>query len=262
MVRHLRGHRHIGAEGTNVMNGYAERMWARYAEVRPSCPQPSRAQGLLAGVEPVFRRLYLPLLPTRKDAAILDLGCGYGRFLYFLQGEGFTETQGIDLNPQQLEVARSLGVRNVQYAEGREFLRRQARQFDFISAIDVLEHVPKDQVLEFLDLIHAALRPGGRFVCQVPNLAAFYCPLFYMDFSHETPFTASSLKQVLQLANFADVRVMPLGPVAHGLRSALRCILWKGITAGLRLVQTIEGGPRDSLSSIYTAAILAAGERQ
>lgn len=245
----------------NVVNGYAERMYGRYSEVRPHCSLPSRAQDLLAGRAPVFRRLFVPLLPTRKDAAILDLGCGYGEFLYFLQSEGYTETRGIDLNPQQLEVARSCGVRDVRCCEGKEFLRSSVGQFDFISAIDVLEHVPKNQVLEFLDLVHAALRPGGRFLCQVPNLAAFYTPLFYMDFSHETPFTASSLKQVLQLASFENARVLPMGPVVHGLKSAIRCLLWKAITAGLRLIQTIEGGPRDSLDAIYTSAILAAGDK-
>lgn len=243
------------------MNGYAERMYGRYSEVRPHCPLPSRAQDLLAGRAPVFRRLFVPLLPTRKDAAILDLGCGYGEFLYFLQSEGYTETSGIDLNPQQLEVARSLGVRNVQCCEGKEFLRSSVGQFDFISAIDVLEHVPKNQVLEFLDLVYAALRPGGRFLCQVPNLAAFYTPLFYMDFSHETPFTGSSLKQVLQLASFENVRVVPMGPVLHGLTSAVRLVLWSAVTAGLRLIQAIEGGPRDPLGSIFTAAILALAEK-
>jgi 2-polyprenyl-3-methyl-5-hydroxy-6-metoxy-1,4-benzoquinol methylase len=236
-------------------------MYARYAQVRPHAAAPTRSQDLLPDGAAVERKHFLHLLPTRRDAAILDLGCGYGKFLYFLQTQGYTQTQGIDLNPQQLEVARRLGVRNVECGDAREFLGNAAGQFDFISAIDVLEHVPKEQVLEVLDLVLAALRPGGRFVCQVPNLAAFYRPVFYMDFSHETPFTASSLKQVLELADFANVRVFPMGPVAHGVKSAIRCLLWKAITAGLRLTQTIEGGPPDPLDAIYTAAILAAGDK-
>jgi 2-polyprenyl-3-methyl-5-hydroxy-6-metoxy-1,4-benzoquinol methylase len=243
------------------VTGYAQRIYEGYSESRPNCPPPSRAQDLLAGRAPVFHRLFSPLLPVHKEATILDLGCGYGEFLYFLQSKDYTETRGIDLNIQQLEVARSLGVRNVQCGEAQEFLRTSVGQFDFISAIDVLEHVPKDQVLEFLDFVYAALRPGGRFLCQVPNLAAFYTPLFYMDFSHETPFTTSSLKQVLQFANFQNVRVFPIGPVVHGLKSAVRFLLWKGITAGLRLIQTIEGGPRDPLDAIYTSAILAVGDK-
>lgn len=248
-------------EARIVVNGYAERMYARYSEVRPHYPSPARTQDLMAGGAAVPRKHFLHLLPTRKDAAILDLGCGYGNFLHFLASEGYTETKGIDLNPRQLQIARSLGVKNVQCCEGKEFLANSVGQFDFISAIDVLEHVPKDQVLEFLDSVHAALRPGGRFVCQVPNLTAFYRPLFYMDFSHETPFTATSLKQVLELANFANVRVFPMGPVAHGVKSALRCLMWKAITAGLRFAQTVEGGPPHPLDAIYTAAILAAGDK-
>ena len=243
------------------MTGYAERMWTRYSEVRPNCPPPPRPQDMLAGGPSVQGKRFLHLLPTRKDARILDIGCGYGNFLYFLQNEGYAETTGIDLNPQQLEVARSLGVMNVQCCEGKEFLRNSAGQFDLISAIDVLEHVRKDHVLEFLDLVHAALRPGGRFLCQVPNLAAFYRPVFYMDFSHETPFTAPSLKQVLRLANFENVRVLPMGPVSHGIKSAARCLLWKAITFGLCLIQTIESGLPDPLNAIYTVAILAAGDK-
>ena len=140
-------------------------------------------------------------------------------------------------------------------------MHKAAGQFDFISALDVLEHVPKDRVLPLLDLIHGALRPGGRFLCQVPNLAAFYSPLFYMDFSHETPFTATSLKQVLELTGFGNTRIIPMGPVPHGLISATRFVLWRAIAAGLRFIQVIEGGPRDPLSSIYSAAILGVGEK-
>ena len=243
------------------MSGYAERMYRRYSEVRPTSTPPSCSQDLLAYSAPAFRRRFGPFLPARKDAAILDLGCGYGHFLYFLQSEGYTGTMGIDLNAQQLDIARNLGVRNIQCGQGQDLLRSSAGKFDFISALDVLEHVPKDQVLEFLDLVFAALRPGGRFLCQVPNLAAFYRPVFFMDFSHETPFTAPSLKQVLQLANFGNVRVLPMGPVVYGVKSAIRFVLWNIIEATLRFVQTVESGPGDRQSGIFTAAIFAVGDK-
>ena len=192
---------------------------------------------------------------------MLDLGCGYGEFVYFLHREGYSRAMGVDRNAQEVEVARELGVTNLHCVEAREFLRRSLHEFDFISAIDVLEHIPKREIPEFLDLVRAALRPGGRFLCQVPNLAASYNPLFYMDFSHETPFTPSSLKQILELIDFANVQVFPMGPVVHGAKSAVRYIIWKAICAVLRFVQTVEGGPRDPLDLIFTAAIFATAEK-
>ena len=237
-------------------------MYERYAEVRPHHPVPTTPDDLVRGRSAVFRKLFATLLPARKDAAILDVGCGYGEFVHFLQSQGFTDVTGIDLNETQVRSGRSLGVSNLRCAEAREFLASSPDCFDFISALDVLEHVPKPETLELLDLVCRALKPGGRFLCQVPNLAAFYAPLFYMDFSHETPYTASSLKQVLELANFARVRVYPMGPVAHGFRSGARVVLWRALSAGLRLLQTIEGGPSDPLGSIFTAAIFAVAEKR
>ncbi|HVA01272.1 MAG TPA: class I SAM-dependent methyltransferase [Terriglobia bacterium] len=241
---------------------HLDRIYAGYADARPHHPAPASAEDLIRGKEVVFRKFFGPLFPAQKDAAILDIGCGYGELLYFLQREGYTNTQGIDLNAQQVAVGSALGVRNIQYGDSRKFLAEADHSFDFVSAIDVLEHIPKNQVLEFLDLVHSALSPGGTFLCQVPNLAAFYTPLFYMDFSHETPFTPSSLKQALQIAGFANVRVSAMGPVTHGAKSAIRFLLWKGISAGLRFIQTVEGGLRDPADSIYTAAIFAAAEKR
>jgi SAM-dependent methyltransferase len=236
-------------------------IYSRYAETRPNHPSPTQARELLSGCEPVFSKLYLPLLPEKKDARILDLGCGYGEFVYFLQRKGYTNVRGVDLNDTQLEVGRSLGVRNIERGDATSVLSESGEWFDVISAIDFLEHVPKNQILGVLEQVHASLRPGGCFVCQVPNLSAFYNPLFYMDFSHETPFTASSIKQALELAGFVNVRVFPMGPIIHGARSAVRFVLWKGIAACFRLIQTIEGGPAGPLRSIYSAAILAASDK-
>src|SRR3989442_10586296 len=39
---------------------------------------------------------YAPYLPDKKDARILDVGCGAGHFLYFLKARGYTAMTGID----------------------------------------------------------------------------------------------------------------------------------------------------------------------
>ncbi len=244
-----------------VMSDYQHRVYARYSEVRPHYPVPTNRTELLSGADVIFRKFLVPLLPARKDAKILDIGCGYGHFVHFLQSRGYSAAMGIDLVRQQVEVGQRLGVLNLRHGDAREFLRESISQFDFISAIEVLEHIPKQDVLGFLDLIHSALRPGGRLVCKVPNLGAFYSPTFFMDFSHETPFTGPSLKMVFELANFANVRVSPIGPVAHGMKSVVRLVLWKMISGGLRFVQIVEGGPGDRLRTLFTSSILASGDK-
>jgi len=235
-------------------------IYERYAQTRPHRIVPRCAGDLLRGRESTFRKRFAPLLPKARDARILDVGCGYGEFLYFLQRAGYRDTCGVDLDSAHINVACDLGVGRVHRADAREFLR-SSHEYDSISAIDVLEHFPKHEVIDLVECARRALKPGGRFLCQVPNLAAFYAPLFHMDFTHQTPFTASSLKQVLELAGFVNVRVFPMGPVAHGLRSTVRCLLWNAITTMLGAIQTIEGGPRGELGCIFTAAVGAVAER-
>jgi len=237
-----------------------EAVYTRYAETRPGDAVTGQAR--LSIRLPVFRKFFMPVLSSNKEAKILDVGCGYGEFLSFLERRGYSQIQGIDLDAKELEVARSLGVKNVRQAEILSALCDYHGEFDFISALDVLEHVPKDRVLEFLSAVRGALRPGGTFLCQVPNLAAFYAPLFYMDFTHETPFTATSLKQALEMAGFQDVRVHPMGPVVHGLKSAVRSSLWWAISSGLRFIQIVESARWDPLASIYTAAIYAVAKKE
>src|ERR1700731_569104 len=53
-----------------------------YSESRPNYVPPSSPEALLAGRVPLFRRRYLPLLPIDRQAAILEIGCGCGEFLY------------------------------------------------------------------------------------------------------------------------------------------------------------------------------------
>jgi 2-polyprenyl-3-methyl-5-hydroxy-6-metoxy-1,4-benzoquinol methylase len=232
-----------------------------YSECRPNYAPPSSQEALLAGRVPLFRRRYLPLLPIDREAAILDIGCGCGEFLYFLQREGFQNARGVDLDSRQVLQGQSLGVRNLEAGRAEDVLQHSVESFDSIVAIDVLEHMPKESVIEVLRLVRQALRTGGKLVCQVPNLAAFYQPLFYMDFTHETPFTASSLKQALQMAELSNVHVYPAGPLAHGLKSGLRAVLWRALSLGIRCVAAVEGGPQDRLNSIYTAAIIAVAEK-
>lgn len=243
------------------MSEFSEKAFERYGELRPRTAPPSRSCAFAMGVEPAFRKLYAPYLPANKDARILDLGSGNGEFLYLMQRAGYLAAAGLDLDPRQVEQGRAVGVGNLSCGDARLVLRDSLGQFDFISSFNMLEHFPKDKLFELLKLIWSALRPGGRFLCQVPNAATFYLPLFFMDFTHETPFAPTSLKQALEMAGFVNVRVGGIGPVVHGVKSAVRFVLWKLIEAGFRFIQIVEAGPTNDLCHIFTATIFAVGDK-
>src|SRR5439155_26972464 len=113
-----------------LMCEYLERICGRYSEIRPHVTVPRSKDNLLVGRERVFRKVLLPLLPADKQARILDLGCGYGEFLCFLQKEGYQNAAGIDLNRRQLDAAERLGVRNLRYGARRTRLLNYQNHFN------------------------------------------------------------------------------------------------------------------------------------
>jgi len=121
-----------------------------------------------------FRINYLRFLPQDKDAKILDIGCGYGAFIYFLKHEGRQKVFGVDVSREQVELANKLGLENIEQADFVSYLEKCEGEFDCISAIDLMEHVPKEETIRVLELIFRALRKSGIFIMQVPNGAALF----------------------------------------------------------------------------------------
>lgn len=190
-----------------------------------------------------FRAYFGRLLPGSRDANILDIGCGFGSFLYFLQKEGYRNAHGVDISPEQVEAARSLGIANVHCEDLITFVENREEEFDGITALDVVEHFPKEEVLPLLDSVNQALKPGGVFIMQSPNASGpFGSAHRYSDFSHEIVFTKESVTQVLRVAGFTGVEVHPTGPVVHGLSSAGRWVLWRAIRLLLQAYLLVETG--------------------
>ena len=53
----------------------------------------------------VSKKRFKGTLPEDKDARIIDVACGAGHFLYFLQNQEYTNAWGIDSSKEQLETA-------------------------------------------------------------------------------------------------------------------------------------------------------------
>src|SRR5690606_37872834 len=119
---------------------------------------------------PVWSHYYKGHLPANKDAAILEIGCGDGAFLFFLHELGFKNACGMDYSAEQISAGERLGIRNMIVGDAQEFLNSAGfGKYDLVIARDVLEHFSRQDAYELLCLVCRTLRPNGKFVMQVPN---------------------------------------------------------------------------------------------
>lgn len=160
----------------------------------------------------VMRAFYLSALknrfPENKSAKILDIGCGMGFFLETLKHEGYENIFGVDIDAGQIQAARSIGL-NVEHNPNTvDFLNSRKKSYDFIYAIDVIEHISHDEQIEFIKTIYESLKSGGTFVCTVPNGNSVLAGRWrYIDWTHKTAFTEHSLEFLLNAGGFSNVTV-------------------------------------------------------
>jgi 2-polyprenyl-3-methyl-5-hydroxy-6-metoxy-1,4-benzoquinol methylase len=152
----------------------------------------------------VLRQILLPHLPATQEAAILDVACGIGYAVEMLLQAGYTNVHGIDLSAEQVQVASARGL-PITEADVFEHLE-EADDLDVVIAFDFIEHLDKNELLRFLDLVQTALRPGGRVIVKTPNASCLFgARSRYVDLTHELIFTEKSLR-----AAFATSGLNPL----------------------------------------------------
>jgi SAM-dependent methyltransferase len=132
-----------------------------------------------------------------RRGRLLDFGCGRGDQLRAFAGLGF-EAVGADVSPAAVEMAGGLEVALVDAETSR--LPFPDASFDVVFSKSVIEHMhtPIDLARE----ARRVLRPGGVAVLMTPSWKHNAWGPFYIDHTHVTPFTAPSLKDLLELAGF------------------------------------------------------------
>jgi 2-polyprenyl-3-methyl-5-hydroxy-6-metoxy-1,4-benzoquinol methylase len=190
----------------------------------------------------VYRRDIRPLLPPPAVGPVVDIGCGSGDLVRLLQADGF-DAEGIDISPEQAALARAAGTARVRQGDFRALLAAHPAHFAAVTATDLLEHLTKPEVLQTFDVVAAALRPGGIFVGRVPNaVSPLGGHIRAGDFTHHTSFTARSIRQLAAAAGFGPVVARSCPPVAHGLASTARVVVWQLVSAGYRIALAAETG--------------------
>ena len=193
-----------------------------------------------AAAELVYRRDVRPRLPA--GGTVLDIGCGQGELVRLLLADGFA-AHGVDISAEQVRIARDRGIEQVWHGDFHEVLRSADGALDAVVATDVLEHLDKEEAMRTFDDVLRALRPGGVFFARVPNaVSPTGGHIMFSDLTHRTWFTQTSVRQLAAVAGFGSVHTFPCPPVVHGVRSALRGLVWKPVSGLLKLALAAETG--------------------
>jgi 2-polyprenyl-3-methyl-5-hydroxy-6-metoxy-1,4-benzoquinol methylase len=208
----------------------------------------------------VWDWFYRKILPTDLTLPILDIGCGNGAFVHYLTKKGYSNVQGIDVSPEQIEEGTGLGIANLIRGDFRDHLTTTSERYAMIIARDVIEHFERQEVFDILQLVNQSLIKGGIFIMQVPNgQGLFYESIFYGDFTHEMAYTESSVRQLFLNCGFSSSQCYPTGPVGHTWKGRVRSMLWSLKVAHHRFWKMVETG---NASGIFTSNLIAVGEKR
>jgi SAM-dependent methyltransferase len=165
-----------------------------------------------------FQANFLSSLPP-PPARILELGFGTGATLERLAAIGYRDLEGWDVSGECVARARGKNLpARLRHLDAISALPAEPPEvYDAVIAKDLLEHLPRDGVLDFVRGLHHVLKPGGVFVARLPNMAnPFSVFLRYDDFTHRLGFTENSLLQVFTLGGFDRERVLVNSDILPG----------------------------------------------
>ena len=121
----------------------------------------------------------------KKGSKVLDIGCGWGAFIVYLNGIG-AETYGVVLAKGQADACIKNGL-NVKHMDSKDITLETFGQFDVVTAMGSPEHLCSNEEYKagkqeeiyknYFKQVASLLPIGGRFYCQSmvfgPNMVEF-----------------------------------------------------------------------------------------
>ena len=175
----------------------------------------------------------------QAESPIVDIGCGRGEWLELL-GENGLVAYGIDVNSMMVERTISLGL-DARVADLITHLRTLSdASRSAITAFHIVEHLPFETLIDFLDEALRVLMPGGILILETPNPENMRvgATTFYNDPTHRNPIPPEPLRFIVEHRGFSDVEIMRLHPSPESERL-------KGEGWDIAHLNALLFGPRD-----------------
>lgn len=146
----------------------------------------------------------------QEDCSVLEIGPGLGEFVSYCNDQKIQTVDVIDYEKEVLDyVGKKFKVRNKFISADVFPIKEKLGTYDIIMMTQVLEHIPTEKHIPYIQTLYNHLNVGGVILITVPNIGnplAIYER--YYDYTHETAFTDHSL---IQLADFAQLKNSKVG---------------------------------------------------
>lgn len=139
---------------------------------------------------------------------VLDLGCGQGELLELL-GKAGVQATGVEVDPEVAATAQSKGL-DVTCGDALQHLGSlPSGSLGGIIAIQVIEHLGPQDLLELVALAADRVRAGGLVVVESLNPASFYVygHALWLDPTHARPIHPAYVELLFREAGFQQTRV-------------------------------------------------------
>ena len=137
--------------------------------------------------------------PVGLDSNILDLGCGWGRFLrFFWKDVKPSGLHGVDVDPDVLNVCKETGVPGqFKRIYPKQPLPYEDGSFSHVMAYSVFTHLPEEVHLKLAKEVARILQPGGIFALTLE-------PRRFLDFVLSLKDTDRKTSWHQTMAKFAE----------------------------------------------------------
>lgn len=147
-------------------------------------------------------RVVLDGLERQPFESLVDIGCGDGRFLREVAREfPHARLAGIDYSERAIRLARAMNP-GLDYRAENILEGSADERFEVATAIEVLEHIPPEDLPQFLEAIARRMEEGGRFLLTVPHINKAVSAKHYQHFD------SGKLRALLE-PHFTDLEFVP-----------------------------------------------------